>query len=328
MDRISVIVPIYKVEAYLDTCVRSITVQTYPHLEIILVDDGSPDRCGAMCDQWAAADPRIRVIHKPNGGLSDARNAGLAIATGKYVVFVDSDDRISPEYVELLYEAVRRTGAPMAACDLQAFYRDEEISDAGSGAVSLRTAAEALQELMAEVGVRAVVWNKLYRADLLQGEQFPAGRHHEDEFFTYRLLHKAGQIAWVDRPLYFYRQRPGSIMQGFSLKRLDALDAFLERQALLRVHYPELYRSDKGNFCVYCLMYYAAGIGCGYQDLKMLRQEVLRRRKQVHFTAGELRSYPMRIKLMILGSRYGLHPLGLVLARRIAGGTDKKEGSK
>ena len=104
MDLISVIVPVYKVEPYLDKCVRSIVDQTYQNLEIILVDDGSPDRCGEICDAWAAKDSRIRVIHKENGGLSDARNAGMAVATGKYMGFVDSDDYIAPDMYRLLLE--------------------------------------------------------------------------------------------------------------------------------------------------------------------------------------------------------------------------------
>ena len=114
MDLISIIVPIYKVEPYLNKCVQSIVDQTYRDLEIILVDDGSPDNCPAICDAWAAKDSRIRVIHKENGGLSDARNAGLAIATGKYICFIDSDDSIAPTFIAELYDALSRTGADIA----------------------------------------------------------------------------------------------------------------------------------------------------------------------------------------------------------------------
>lgn len=119
MDLISVIVPIYKVEAYLNRCVESIVRQTYTELEIILVDDGSPDGCPALCDEWAGKDKRIKVIHKSNGGLSDARNAGMRAAEGNYISFVDSDDWIAPEFYRLLLEAMRETGSDIAACKIQ-----------------------------------------------------------------------------------------------------------------------------------------------------------------------------------------------------------------
>ena len=316
MEKVSVIVPIYKVEAYLDKCIQSILAQTYEKLEIILVNDGSPDNCPAICDAWGSKDSRIKVVHKENGGLSDARNAGLAEATGEYTVFVDSDDLISCRYVESLLNAARENGTPIAACDVQVFIDGEEPMEPEAGLMSCKTAQQALEELTSGEGIRAVAWNKIYHTELLKGELFPVGRHHEDEFFTYRLLHKAGSIAWVDVPLYFYRQRSGSIMHEFSIKRLDALDAYLQRIELFRTHYPEIFRKDKVSFCVSCCMFYAGGIKNDYKELGALRKAILLRRKQIRFTAGELKRYSFRELFFILASRYALATAGHYLAGR------------
>lgn len=316
MDLISIIVPIYNVEQYLDRCVKSIVEQTYTNLEIILVDDGSPDRCPAMCDAWAKRDPRIKVIHKANGGLSDARNAGLEIVAGEYIAFADSDDLIAADYVQQLYEAIQGTGVRMAACDTFSFYEEQEIPANSGGTVAYRTAEEALNELTSGVGVRAVAWNKLYHRSLLAGERFPVRRHHEDEFFTYRIIHKAGSVAYVDAQLYFYRQRRGSIMDSFSLKRLDALDAYLQRLELFAAEYPEIYRKDKATFCVSCVMFYSQGLRSGYEKMDLLYDQIMQRRRQIHFSAPELMHYPAKSVLYILGSRFGLRLLGQQLARR------------
>ena len=241
MDLISIIVPIYKVEPYLNQCVQSIVEQTYRNLEIILVDDGSPDACPAVCDAWAAKDSRIRVIHKENGGLSDARNAGLAAAAGEYICFVDSDDWIAPEYIAGLYGAVAETGADIAECAVA--YEDE----AGS-VLRLRQAApvarmdrlEALRRLVQEDGIYQTVWNKLYRREVIGGIRFEKGKYHEDEFWSYQVFDRIGSLAVVPEALYHYLQRGGSIMgDGYSLKRLDGLEARFRRMQYLQ-KYPEL----------------------------------------------------------------------------------------
>lgn len=127
MEQISIVVPIYKVEAFLDRCVASLVNQTYQNLEIILVDDGSPDRCGQICDEWAKKDARIRVIHKENGGLSDARNAGIGIATGKYIAFIDSDDWVSKLYIEKLYQIMQLENGDIAECEIVRTVGEEPV---------------------------------------------------------------------------------------------------------------------------------------------------------------------------------------------------------
>lgn len=289
MDLISVIVPVYKVEAYLDKCVQSIVEQTYRNLEIILVDDGSPDRCGELCDAWAARDGRIKVIHKENGGLSDARNAGMAVATGEYIAFVDSDDWIDLNFLYHLHRAIRDTGAGIAACDIRTIREDEAAPAPFCGEPVRRvcTAEEAIGDITQGVGFRAVAWNKLYRSDFLTGEKYPVGKHHEDEFFTYRILAKAERLVYVDVPLYCYLQRSGSIMHTVSMKRLDALDAYLERLELLKTRFPELYHKDKITFCLSCAAFYRQGLRWNSPDRPDFLARIRTARGKVRFRAAE-----------------------------------------
>ena len=302
-DLISVIVPVYKVEPYLDRCVRSIVDQTYQNLEIILVDDGSPDNCPAMCDAWAGRDGRIRVIHKPNGGLSDARNAGMAAAAGEYIAFVDSDDWISGEFLELLHRAMMETEADLAACDAAAVCGAEEIPAlTGTPCITAHTRQEAMADLARGKGFRAVAWNKLYKRSLLDNEAFPVGKLHEDEFFTYRVIDKCARLAYVDRPLYYYFQREGSIMTVRSARHLDALEAYLARQSLFRERYPALYLPDKIMFCMACADFYA-GLGPDKTpEASAARGRIKEYRKQVRFSPGELARCTARELAYIAGS--------------------------
>ena len=235
MELISVIVPVYKVEDCLDKCVRSIAQQTYSNLEIILVDDGSPDRCGAMCEAWAEKDSRIRVVHKENGGLSDARNAGLQVATGSLISFIDSDDWIEPDFLEALLSAMEHQDAQIAECAV-------DLVDEAGNVLRLRDAAkvpvvekiEGLRRMIQEEGVFQTVWNKLYRRQVLEGILFEKGKCHEDDFWTYQVFDRMDRLAIVQRPMYHYLQRSGSIMGvGYSLKRLDGLEARYRRMEYL-----------------------------------------------------------------------------------------------
>lgn len=242
MDLISVIVPVYKVEEYLDKCVQSIVDQTYRDLEIILVDDGSPDRCGELCDAWAARDERIKVIHKENGGLSDARNAGMAVATGKYMGFVDSDDHIAPDMYRLLLERMTADGSDIAACGVEMVFEDgtprRMLTREGCFVLD-RT--EAMQELIGENLLKQPVWYKLYRTELIRDIPFAVGKCHEDVFWSWQAIARAERVSIFDTPCYYYLQRSGSIMgQQFSEKRLDILEAKCIRQEHLEAGMPQL----------------------------------------------------------------------------------------
>lgn len=236
---ISVIVPIYKVEPYLRECIDSILAQTYADFELILVDDGSPDRCGEICDGYAEKDNRIRVIHQENAGLSGARNTGLDIAQGEYVTFVDSDDVVHPDYLSCLYEVILQNNAEIA---IGRFLRFTEAAPAyvpmTATLQSVRNGREACWELFAEEAVTyTIAWGKLYKTELFAGIRYPLGRIHEDEATTYKVLYKANLVAVLEDELYYYRQNPNGIMgTSFSVKRYQALKAFQERIVFFKEH--------------------------------------------------------------------------------------------
>lgn len=244
---ISVIVPVYKVEKELPRCVDSILRQTYPHLQIILVDDGSPDGCGAICDAYAAAHENVQVIHKENGGLSDARNAGIEHADGDYLMFIDSDDYIEPDMAEKLYRALQSADADMSICN---YLHDCAPNEAQSYPNDLPIADGVLsgREILAEqVFVGSGVWfiivcNKLYSKKLFDEIRFPVGKLNEDEFVFHRIMLQCERVACVHDALYHYVIRPGSIMRSdFSSRRFDAAEAaFLRAEELARLEFPSL----------------------------------------------------------------------------------------
>ena len=227
MPSVSVIVPVYKVEDYLERCLDSILSQTFSDFELILVDDGSPDRCGIICDEYKEKDPRIKVIHKENGGLSDARNKGIDIAQGEYLSFVDSDDWIHPQYLELLIQANEKNCTLISICDLLRTDRSMDPDIIGNPNIKL----QVTRSFFREKNVQAITaCGALYRKELFSDIHFPVGRIHEDEFTTYKLLFKTEFISYVDEKLYYYFDTPGSITnRPWSLKRVDGLDALVER---------------------------------------------------------------------------------------------------
>ena len=254
MDLISVIVPIYKVEVYLDRCVQSIVDQTYTNLEIILVDDGSPDRCPQMCDEWAKKDNRIHVIHKENGGLSDARNAGMCAMRGEYVAFVDSDDWLEKAFIENLYEAAIEQGCDAVGCAFRFTDREGKALDVQeSHLIRVVDRVTAVRDLIDD-RIRQVVWNKLYRRDLIEDIPFAKGKCHEDEFWSYQVLGRVTKYAEIDYIGYNYFQRFQSIMgEAYSLKRLDVLEAREQRQAYLCECLPVLVNKGQINLFFTCI---------------------------------------------------------------------------
>jgi glycosyltransferase involved in cell wall biosynthesis len=224
---VSVIIPIYKVEPYLCECVDSVINQTYKNLEIILVDDGSPDKCPEICDEYVLKDSRIRVVHKPNGGLSDARNTGIEIAKGEYLSFVDSDDLIHSQMIEVLMKPlIEDKGLKMSACqfldfdDGKEFNKDQEIKP-----VEIIDFREYFTKK-----IWAIACAKVYETSLFENIKYPVGRYHEDEFTTYKVCDLAYCMAYTESQMYFYRQRYGSIMHNYNLKKvIDTHGAFKEQ---------------------------------------------------------------------------------------------------
>lgn len=235
MKKISVIVPVYKVENYLARCVSSLCHQTFTNLEIILVDDGSPDNSGKMCDQFALEDSRIRVIHKENGGLSDARNAGIEQATGEYIAFLDSDDWCDPTTLEVLYGLCEHNNAEIAECSYRNIYSDQIHAETScTGAVMEFTPVQAIESNLDWKYCKPVAWNKLYRRDIVGDIRYPVGKLHEDEFTTHLFYLAAKKIMYIDIALISYERRNlGSITASFKPKNLDACEAFRQKVHLI-----------------------------------------------------------------------------------------------
>lgn len=212
---ISLIIPVYKVEGYLERCIRSVIAQTYQNLEIILVDDGSPDRCGGICDRFAQEDIRVKVYHKANGGLSDARNYGMAHSSGAFVSFIDADDYVAPNYIAYLFDLLMKYHADISCCCMDQTMENTSAYGTNLSIPSeqLLSGAEACQALFGNLyDVLVTAAGKLYKREIVQKYPFPVGRKHEDEATTCRYYYAAGGVAVGNQYLYAYYQNPGSIM--------------------------------------------------------------------------------------------------------------------
>ena len=238
--QISIVVPVYQVEPYLEKCVESLLKQTYSDIEVILVNDSAPDRCGEICDRFARNDNRVKVIHKEHGGLSAARNAGMEIASGEYIGFVDSDDWVEPDMYEYLLQGIRTTNSDIVCCALW----EERLRSSkriGKRAGRLFTAHEAIRSLLTDGGIQfTVVWNKLYRRSLWDNVLFPQDRLSEDTATVYRILAKARRMYVMPEAKYHYRINPNGLMRTTNLSReMDFWEATKARYANLLPMYPE-----------------------------------------------------------------------------------------
>lgn len=251
-DLISVIVPVYNMEQYLERCINSIVDQTYRNLEIILVDDGSTDRSPRMCDEYAAKDGRIKVVHKVNGGLSDARNAGLQVATGTYIGYVDSDDWIEPQMYQRMYEACIEHQAQVAVCRYAKIYRDH-VDREGKGQVTVFDREGILKAYLAdqpEYVVYNSVWSKLFAREVVEGVLFPVGKNSEDIMYTTKAFCKLEKAVYIDECLYDYvLDREGSIMNVNRTQRMfrDEIPFWREHITCIR----EMVSKDMGDMAAY-----------------------------------------------------------------------------
>ena len=258
--KVSVIVPVYNVEKYIKKCVDSIINQTYSNMEIILVDDGATDNSGLICDEYARMDNRICVIHKKNGGLASARNAGVEVATGDYIAYIDSDDWVENDFIGLLLEACVNNGADMSVCKYADCFDEAPLSHqeanytvtwTGKGAVEARI----MQENKYRISTSAC--NKFYKRELIEGMLFPHGKYYEDVVYTTEAMLRAKKVAYINKALYCYRKdRKGSIMtQGFTPKVItDELPLMSRRNELIReAGLEELADRIDRNYCIRCI---------------------------------------------------------------------------
>ncbi|MFG6149943.1 glycosyltransferase family 2 protein [Halobacillus sp. B23F22_1] len=236
---ISIIVPVYKVEKYLEKCIDSILSQTFKNFELILVNDGSPDNCGKICEYYKQKDSRVNVIHKENGGISDARNMGLNYATGNYIGFVDSDDYLLTNMYEVMYNTAIKNGSDIVVCDFFKLNEDEndvsKCEDRDSPIINL-TNYEALEKIYTEIPETfVVVWNKLFKKEIFKEVKFDKSKIYEDEFITHKLLLEAKKVTYIRKKLYNYLIREGSIVNSpYNVSKLDKVFALNERVNLFR----------------------------------------------------------------------------------------------
>lgn len=239
---VSIIVPVYKTADVLPRCIDSLLCQTYQNLQIVLVDDGSPDNCGEICDQYAAQDCRIFVIHQTNGGLSAARNAGIDAASGQFFAFVDSDDYVEPDYIAFMLDLIEKYHADIASCgaiNLQPSGKKIIVDSDKSAHVMDRR--EALERMCYNDGFYVTAWDKLYSARLFETIRYPCGKVFEDTGTTYKLVGLADKIVACCEPKYYYVTAPGSITtSGFAESKLDYVEMAEEMADYIVEKYPEL----------------------------------------------------------------------------------------
>lgn len=272
MPEISVIVPVYKVEKYIKRCVDSILAQTFADFELWLVDDGSPDNCGVICDEYAQKDARVKVIHKENGGLSDARNAALDVMQGKYVFFVDSDDWITEDALNTMYTALKRTGLKVATGNIVSVREDgtEKVLYSPTQEEQILIGEELLTTLL-----RPNACNRLYAAELFQSLRYPVGRLYEDVFIYHKILAQIDGMVLVGKNTYYYLIRTGSIMNSiYSIKFTDIVDAVYDRAKWLdSIGQTKL--ADETRLFVY------SQVAVAYAHLDKDNCEHMKRRKEI-----------------------------------------------
>lgn len=263
---ISIIVPVYNIKDYVSKCIESIMGQTYHNLEIILVDDGSTDGSGEICDRYAEYDRRIDVIHRENGGLSEARNCALDRVRGDLIAFVDGDDWIHPQMCELMLGVMEQRRADIVTCRLERENADFAKHRYTKSDLDARVLTGT--ESLSNIGIPSVVaWNKLYRKEIFDNIRYPKGRLHEDEYVIHRIFYKCNRVAVIGQPLYFYTIRDGSIVMQMTPQRINhALEALADRVRFSDEHnWSEVMPAVVEQYCDYCI-----GI---YKDIRSGRYE-------------------------------------------------------
>ena len=243
---ISIIIPVYKVEKYLEKCIQSLINQTYENLQIILVDDGSPDNCGKICDEYAKKDHRIEVIHKSNGGLSDARNKGLEIAKGEYIGFIDSDDYIESDMYEVLYNLLKQYNADVSICNFYTVSQGKiSIKNADNG-INEYNRIEILKEILLDKNIQSYAWNKLYKKELFDEIKYPVGKKYEDIGTTFYLLEKCNKVVVTGKPEYYYINRQDSIVNNVTETTItDYIELIMQRYDYIEENIKELSSYNK-----------------------------------------------------------------------------------
>lgn len=318
-ELISVIVPIYNVEKYLEKCVNSILKQTYVNLEIILVNDGSPDRCPEICEKLKKSDARIKVIHQKNGGLSRARNTGIDSAIGKYLVFVDSDDTIEPELVEKLYRCVKKYGVKMAVCGRKYVFEDgKTVNKVPCGIEEIFDFKDAIREMNKFFLFDMSATSKIFTKELFSNIRFPEGKLSEDYFIMYKLIDLSQKVAYISDPLYNYLQRTNSISRNTKINH-DFIEAAKVQMDYLDDKYPDLKQIShtafaSANLTVYDF-YIKNKVKCPTEKKEEFRNNILNNMNYIE--SNETLSIEKKVQFKLFVKSFLIYDIIFKLYRRI-----------
>lgn len=307
MPKISVIVPVYKVENYLSACLDSISRQTLEDFELILVDDGSPDSCGAICDAYAANHPNTKVIHQENMGLSEARNQGVRFSSGEYIAFIDSDDYVTPDYLEYLFFLVQKYDADVSMAKEILFWDGQEPAVLEKEPVDqVMTPSEALNKICYnKLGIYA--WGKLYKRHLVEKYPYPTGQIYEDTATTYKLVGDANAFAVGTRVIYYWRQRQGSITHDAIAERhLYGITAAKEQLQYMKNRYPEVVPAARAR-CGMKIIDLAYRLIMGKKD-RVLFERIRNEAKSIYQDILRDSKAGLSLKVRILTLRLGYIP--------------------
>lgn len=302
---ISIIIPVYNVASYVSRCLQSVVNQSYENLEIIVVDDGSTDDSGSICDEFANRDPRIRIIHKINGGLSSARNAGLDIAKGEYIGFVDSDDYIEPKMYELLFDACHKNGCSLSVCGINYVFENGTcIKKADIEPSQVMPFYRAIREMNEYRLFDMAAWNKLYKACLFENIRFPEGKLSEDFFIMPQLFDRAKNIAFVTNALYNYYQREGSITKSCKINH-DFEEAAFRQLCYLEKNHSELVEIGKIAYASSVLtvfdFYIKSGVRCPKKYIRHAKNVVKKYARPVSKVSSPIK------RMQFLLFRFSVH---------------------
>ena len=302
--KISIIVPVYKVEPYIHKCIDSILNQTFKDFELILVDDGSPDNCGKICDDYAKKDSRVIVIHKENGGQSTARNRGLDVARGDYIGFIDSDDYIEPDMYELLYNMCIENNCDISNCSSTIYFKNKTVVNGGHGLL-IHNRKEAMKVATEGILYDECLWTKLIKRELFEGLRIPNGIAYEDTAFTYKLIDKSERVCCMGVAKYNYIKRDESTMdRAIKDVKIDAVLVYEEMYKFMEKKYPELcdlvaLKLANNTMRVMNLMIRQADFN-KYKQSYMKIAKILNRRFNRTIRSKE---YPMKVKILLAANK-------------------------
>ncbi len=311
---VSVVIPVYKVAEYLPFCLDSISRQTFDELEVILVDDGSPDECGKICDEYALNHKNTHVIHQPNQGLSAARNNGARASRGVYITFLDSDDVVSDDYVETLYTLIIENHADISVGLLVPFWgkKGAVVRSSAVYTTEIYDTEHALEEMLygQKYGVQGP--DKLYKRKLVIDNPFPIGKLHEDQAAMYKIVGKCSKIVYTNKPIYFYRQRETSIVHMHVTKEhLYGLEAVKEQLEYIKYNYPNIINAAKVRMAIVVCKWIPGLSNGSKEDMEMFRY--LRSELMPYYNSIMKNSRVTKaLKLRVFAIKLGFYPAKII----------------